>query len=352
MGTVRWPALVLIVFCSACSGSADPVNLPQEVVSFTGPTMGTRYNVSYITTRDEKQQKELQDLVDQRLEEINSQMSTYLTSSELSQFNLYQDTSWVPVSTELAQVVDFALDVARQTEGAFDPTVGPLVDCWGFGKVRRRPEPPEDSDIAQARARVGFQHLEARLNPPALRKSIPELAVDLSAIAKGFAVDEVSSLLVTEGFRHSMVEIGGEIRTRGWKPQNEPWKIGIERPENADRSIQTILHLNNGALASSGDYRNFFMHDGKRYSHTIDPQTGRPVTHQLATVSVLAKSCMQADALATALLVMGDQKGYDWCVREDVAALFLIRQEESGIRQKATPKYQESRQPSEPVPSG
>ncbi|NOY29062.1 MAG: FAD:protein FMN transferase [Planctomycetes bacterium] len=302
--------------------------------------MGTRYSVRVVADRVSFDLTAVQKKVGRRLGEINRQMSTYDAKSELSRFNHYEGKDWFAVSDDTARVVEFALQVAADSGGAFDPTVGPAVNLWGFGPEKDRELPPAEAELAEALARVGYAKLMVRRDPPALRKSQPDLAVDLSAIAKGFAVDEISKLLEELGFANSMVEIGGEVRTRGNKAEGSPWRIGVEKPDSGGRSLQKVYPLNDRALATSGDYRNFFERDGVRYSHTIDPATARPVQHKLATVSVLADSCMKADALATALLVMGDAAGYDWCVEHKVAALFLIR-EDASIVERTTPRFEE-----------
>ncbi len=314
-----------------------------EVRDFSGPTMGTRYTVRIVDVSRAKAEPldldDIQEKVDERLDDITRMMSTYDPDSELSRFNLSRSTDWFEVSKETAKVVAFALEFAKKTEGAFDPTIGPLVNLWGFGPKKSRKVPTDDA-VAAALLKVGYQQLEVRNEPPALRKTNPKLYVDLSAIAKGFAADDISELLLRAGLDQTMVEIGGEVRTRGTRPDSTAWRIGVEKPDFRGSGLQTILELQEGALASSGDYRNFFMRDGIRYSHTLDPKTGRPVLHQLATVSVRARTCLEADALATALLVMGEDRGYDWCVEHTVAALFLIRDGEK-IVEKATSKFLE-----------
>jgi len=340
------PAIYLmpLVAVSLLGCGSVPGEKRQELFHFFGATMGTSYSVRLVAERETDlapfNLKAVQEKVDRRLSEINSMMSTYDTESELSRFNGYKGEDWFVVSAETARVVEFALRVATDSGGAFDPTVGPAVNLWGFGPDKDRVLPPAEADIAAALARVGYAKLMVRTDPPALRKLQPDLYVDLSAVAKGFAVDEVSALLDELGFADSMVEIGGEVRTRGSKPDNIAWRIGVEKPDSAGRLLQEIFQLNDAAMATSGDYRNFFERDGVRYSHTIDPSTARPVQHQLATVSVLAGNCMRADALATALLVMGDAVGYDWCVERKVAALFLIRHGVA-VEERATPRFEE-----------
>lgn len=311
-------------------------------------TMGTRYAVSLAEGADlanwSPNVDEAQRRVDERLAEINRLMSTYDPESELSRFNRLNSSDWFAVSAETAEVVAAALEIAERTSGAFDPTVGPVVNLWGFGPDKSRTELPTDEAIAAALTRVGYEKVSVRSDPPALKKAIPEIYLDLSGIAKGHASDAISALLEELGFVNTMVEIGGEVRTRGAKADGTPWRIGVEQPDDRERRIHAAVNLVNASMATSGDYRNFFEHEGIRYSHTIDPATGRPVRHDLAAVSVVAPTCMEADALATAVLVMGDQKGYDWCVEHDVAAMFLVRQGEQ-IVERATPEFQKRIEP-------
>ena len=197
---------------------------------------------------------------------------------------------------------------------------------------------PTDDQIAAAQADVGWQSLEVRLQPPALRKGKPGVHVDLSAIAKGFAVDEISRLCASHGIADYMVEIGGEVRTRGRKRDGTEWRIGVEAPVAGVRALQTVVEVGDAALATSGDYRNFFEADGRRYSHEIDPRTGRPITHELTSASVLAEDCMRADAWATALMVLGPDDAYQVAVEERLEVLLLIRTP-TGLEERTTPGF-------------
>ncbi len=295
--------------------------------------MGTRYTVQ-VAERDNL--AEMQIAVEKRLSEINRLMSTYDEKSELSQFNQYEKSDWFAVSSETALVVQFALQVAADSEGAFDPTVGPAVNLWGFGPEGRRRKPPSDEDIEKARQRIGYQKLEARTEPPALRKQMADMYVDLSAVAKGYAVDEISDLLAKQGCTASLVVIGGEIRARGKKPDGTSWRIGIEEPKGLGRPFERVVKVENLALATSGDWRNAFDHQGVRYAHVIDPSTARPVEHNVAGVTVLADRSIESDAWATALLVMGDERGIPWCEQRKVAAIFFVRRENGKIMARAT----------------
>lgn len=301
----------------------------QELVSFTGATMGTRYTVTIAERQDVA---EIQKSVDALLVKINKQMSTYDPDSEVSRFNQSTGTDWFTVSPETATVVAFALKVAQESGGAFDPTIGPIVNLWGFGPEGRRKKPPTDAEIAKVLERVGYKKLAVRKDPPALRKEIPGIYVDLSAVAKGFAVDEITELLVRANCPKSLVVIGGDIRANGMKPDGSPWQIGIESPDGAGKAVERKVPLRYTAVSTSGDWNNSFKHDGQRYSHVIDPRTGRPVPHKLASVTVYADQSMHADCWDTMLLVLGEEQGLKWCEKHDVAAMFFSRHPDGTIR--------------------
>jgi thiamine biosynthesis lipoprotein len=265
-------------------------------------------------------------------------MSTYLPESELSRFNRHEGLDWYAVSPELVRVVAAGREVSKRSQGAFDVTVGPLVNLWGFGPTGRPNVVPTDEAIAECRDRVGYDRLEVREELPALRKRRADLYVDLSAIAKGFAVDEIARLLEQCGVRGYMVEIGGEVSTGGRKPDGSSWRIGIERPVATAREIQCVVELDDRSLATSGDYRNFFELQGRRYSHEIDPRTGRPVKQGLVSVSVLADDCMTADAWATALMVLGPETALPTARQHGLDVLCMIRTPD-GVLEQTTPGF-------------
>ena len=331
-----------LLACAVCltvlAGCRDEAAPKETIHSFSGSTMGTVYNVRAVGSAAGLNVAALQQQVDIRLAAINLEMSTYLPDSEISRFNRYTDDDWFAVSAETAMVVAAGLEVSRDTQGAFDVTVGPLVNLWGFGPEGRVGETPTDEAIAECQARVGHARLEVRQNPPALRKRRADVYVDLSAIAKGFAVDEVAKLLDRHAVRSYLVEIGGEVRTRGRKPDGGSWRIGIERPVAAVRELDCVVELDDRALATSGDYRNFFEREGRRYSHEIDPRTGRPVDHALISVSVLADDCLTADAWATALLVLGPDAALPAARRRGLEVLCMIRSGDGWVEQ-ATPGF-------------
>jgi thiamine biosynthesis lipoprotein len=315
----------------------DAVTFPVPA-ALSGPTMGTWYHIKLAAYPDGLTEDDLQRDADERLHEINRQMSTYLADSELSRFNRYAGEDWFEVSPELATVVTEAQRVAADSGGAFDVTVGPLVNLWNFGPDPQPERIPSDEEIAVARQRVDHRQVEARLDPPALRKFRPDIYVDLSAIAKGFAVDAIAELLDERGVGDYMVEIGGEVRTKGAKLDGQPWRIGIERPVSTGRLLQRVVELGDDALATSGDYRNFFDWQGQKFSHEIDPRTGRPVNHSLASVSVIAEDCMTADALATALIVLGPDQALQYAENHDVEVLLILRRGEE-FEEIATPGF-------------
>lgn len=335
-------AVLLLLAAIGCSQSEPTESLP--LWKLTGPTMGTRYAVSIIGG-DEASANELQKQIDVRLAEINRRMSTYDPESELSRFNASESLDWFEVSAETAKVVSAALALAEDSGGRYDTTVGPLVNLWGFGPADREPLLPTDEAIEKALAAVGYDKVAVRDDPPALRKSSPSVYLDLSSIAKGHGVDAIAELISETGIESFMVEIGGEVRARGLKPGDKPWRVGVERADEplslaaGKPRLQEVVELVNHSMATSGDYRNFFEVEGVRYSHTIDPTTGRPVTHDLATVTVLADTCREADGLATTLLVLGPNRGYDWAVTKGVAALFVTRNADAELTETATPAW-------------
>lgn len=271
----------------------------------SGQTMGTGYSLTLVPFDGMPALDEVANRVDQELLRVNEQMSTYIESSELSQFNSSPSTEWFAVSKETAEVAQLSLQVHQLTGGAFDVTVGPLVDLWGFGPTGRPEKNPSDEEVAQALRVVGSDKLEVRLDPPALRKAVAGLHIDLSAIAKGHGVDRLAVVLESMGFENYFVEIGGEVRTQGHRLDGRTWRVGIEKPVENERAVQSIVELSDLSLATSGDYRNFYEEGGQKYTHFIDPKTGRPVQGDMASASVIADNCALADALATGLMSAG-----------------------------------------------
>lgn len=291
--------------------------------------MGTTWSVLLSKRPSGVDPASLQTLLQRQLDRINSLMSTYDPASEVSRFNDSSSSDWFSVSAETAEVVELAQEISRLSDGAFDISVGPLVDLWGFGPRPRGDRHPADSTVEAVRRQVGYRHLNVRRSPAGLRKNIPSLRIDLSAIAKGYAVDKLAETLIAHGVDDMVVEIGGEMRIKGRHPDGRPWQIAIEKPEPGQMAVERVFTVTNTGLATSGNYRNFFVEDGQRYGHTIDPATGRPVRHRLASATVLAPACARADALATALMALGDVRAQELCRREKIAAYLLIHEGEA-----------------------
>ncbi|MCD6527166.1 MAG: FAD:protein FMN transferase [Desulfuromonas sp.] len=296
-------------------------------ILISGNTMGTSYHLKIVPTPDsliDRQQLNAQ--ITARLDDIDHKMSTYKTDSDLSRFNRQSAGNWVNISSETYFVIQAGQKISQLSDGAFDITVGKLVNLWGFGPTINATLVPDPATIQQLQSNIGYQKLELQEQPPALLKHSEQVYIDLSAIAKGYAVDAVTLVLEQNNIDNYMVEIGGEIRTHGHKNVNQPWIIGVESPVTTERAVQKVLHLGTAAMATSGDYRNYFEHEGKRFSHTIDPRNGYPIGHKLASVTVIADSCMEADALATALMVLGPERGMQFAEDNTIAAFMIIKQ--------------------------
>ena len=317
-----------------------PGSAMAEPVTLRGETMGSTYRLTLPTLRSSASRLKAQ--VDALLLSLNAQMSTYQADSELSRLNANASRDWLAVSVELFTVLQAAQAVSAATGGAFDITVGPLVNLWGFGPQLQLAQPPTADALAAARARVGYRQLELADGPPRVRKARADLTLDLSAIAKGYAVDQVATLVENEGLHDYLIDIGGEIRARGRNAQGAPWQVGVALPVANQDEVERVFSLTDSGLATSGDYRNYFDYEGRRYSHEIDPATGEPLQNDVASVTVLHPSCMLADAYATALMVMGAQRGVALATRQHFEVLFLVR-EAGGFTALATPGFPASR---------
>jgi FAD:protein FMN transferase len=283
-----------------------------------GPTMGTSYTVKIVGPIDKGK---LKLLIENELVRINSLMSTYDDQSELSRFNRSPISTSVPVSEDVLTVLRMSQKIHDESNGAFDVTIGPLVNLWGFGPGLKENRIPEFNQIEETKSRIGFDNLS--MTAGGLVKS-KEIYVDLSAIAKGFAVDQIASILDREMVSDYLVEVGGELRAKGVNSRGIKWSVGIEKPDISSRSVYQVLQLEDSGMATSGDYRNFFEVDGVRYSHTIDPRTGMPVTHNVASVTVIAKSTAMADGYATAINVLGAEEGMKLAENQNLAVLVII----------------------------
>jgi thiamine biosynthesis lipoprotein len=301
--------------------------------TWTGETMGSRYRVTVVAPPDSAELRaRLEREVEQRLQEINRQMSHYLPDSELSRFNRAPEGEAVRVGVELATVTRFALEMSRRSGGAFDPTLAPLINLWGFGEQGPVLAPPAEEAVQKARELVGWQAIEVTPQNE-LRKRKAGASLNLSALAKGYAVDEMWRVLQRHQLTNVYVSIAGEIRVAGHNARGGPWRIGISAPLELWREndpLAAAVELRDTAISTSGDYQKFF-HDaqGRRLAHILDPRTGRPVQHQLGSVTVVAPEGMQADALSTTLFVLGPEEGLKFVEGwTNAAALFIVREKE------------------------
>ncbi|MCG7530983.1 FAD:protein FMN transferase [Psychrobium sp. MM17-31] len=324
---VKWLALcALAIFLSGCFDTTPT----QTKIKLSGRTMGVDYHITYIDVAKNSEEiaKARQSAIDKLLKTVNEQMSTYDKTSELSRFNQSRSLEPFEVSPDTAKVVSESIRLAQLSEGKLDVTVGPLVNLWGFGPNMRVEKLPSSDELETAMNQVGIGKLTVDGNY--LIKAIPELYVDLSTTAKGFGVDVVANYLDGEGVANYLVEIGGEARIKGRANEQRDWVIAIEKPVSSHRAIQEYISPRNNGLATAGDYRQYFEENGRRFSHIIDPDTGMPIDHKLVSVSVIHPSCMTADGLSTAIMLMGPEKGLEFARAQNLAA-YLVTKTDSGF---------------------
>lgn len=323
----------MVMTLSACYPSADG---SKQEVAVQGRTMGTTYSVKVIGNPDRVAAINLKKQIDELLVQINQEMSTYIPDSELSLVNKNTSTGNIEISESLAVVVREAIRIGKISDGKLDVTVGPLVNLWGFGPEYRPETVPTDEVINATRAKVGLDKLS--LEGRQLTKGVPELYIDLSTIAKGYGVDKVAELVEQNGFHNYLVEIGGEMRLKGFKHTGELWHIAIEKPVSDERSVHQVVVPRDNAVATSGNYRNYFEADGVRYSHIIDPDTALPINHRLVSVTVVHPSSMTADGLSTAMMVMGEEKAMAFAKKYDLAA-YIIYKTDNGFVEESTESF-------------
>jgi len=320
--------MMLIVLISISITACFPSNNSAKIeVLLQGRTMGTTYNIKVVATPEQVEVLALQDKIDAVLKQVNQEMSTYIPDSEISLFNKLQSTDSVEVSSGFARVLKESIRLGELSNGKLDITVGPLVNLWGFGPEQRPEKVPSDIILASALARIGLKNLH--LEGTQLSKDIPNLYIDLSTTAKGYGVDIVAELIEVNGIVNYLVEIGGEMRLKGFKHTGELWAIAIEKPildsSGEQRTVHQVIIPKDNAVATSGDYRNYFEVDGQRFSHIINPETGRPINHNLVSVTVIHPSSMTADGLSTTLMVMGTEQGMEFAENNNLAALFISK---------------------------
>jgi len=345
--------------CGLLNGAAFADVGEVAVVSLRGLTMGSTWSAKFRSAVAMPPERDVERNLQARLDALERQMSTWRADSDVSRFNASIGTNWFAVPRETAGVVQEALAVSALTDGAFDVTVFPLMRLWGFGPGGGKGRMPTEAEITTALRQVGWRKLQARLDPPALRKDVAGLAVDLSALCPGFASDCLGERLEAWGVRDYLVEVGGEFRARGNGVLGPGWRVGIQTPPTrADGfkslsgmpqsalegglkpmpSVFTTVTLTNQSLATAGDYRNVFLVKGRRFSHHLDPRTGWPTESCVASVSVLHAVTLRADALATALAVLDFERALDLAEREQLGALFILRREDK-LEMRATARW-------------
>lgn len=304
-------------------------NNPYQEIN--GKTFGTYYNIKIRTT---EKNRELPLKIKKELDNINMEMSVFEPASEINRINTLPAQQKIDISQNMSDLLTSAKKIYQSTYGYFDPTVAPLVELWGFGTSKQNTTPTPEQ-IQKTLQHVGFNKIQLSNNNRTLSKSNNEVTLNLSAIAKGYAVDRLAKLLHQEGYKNFVIEIGGEVYTAGAKSENiSGWNIGIAQPirDNYNVDNAAIIRLSDMAVATSGDYKNYYYKDNKRYSHTISPQTGSPVEHNLASVTVFDKSCMTADAIATGMMAMGETKGLYYANQNKIPAILFVRDNNNEIR--------------------
>lgn len=325
---MRLTLLILAILISGCDH--------RQLLEIRGNTMGTTYSVKVVDSPIGE--KELKAELETELQRINQLMSTYIGDSELSRLNRAEVNQWIALSVDTLRVIELGLELSRFSNGSFDVTVGPLVNLWGFGPgsgAGDKDKVPSEASIREAMGRVGYQFI--KIQGKTLKKEKP-VYIDLSAIAKGYGVDRLVEILEKHHSTNYLAEIGGELRGRGRNERGTHWNIAIERPDSSERAPFTTLAIDNYAVATSGDYRNYFEINGTRYSHTIDPEIGKPISHNLASVSVLAETAVLADGWATTLNVLGPDRGLALAEAQNIAALFIIK-ESGGFREISSTRF-------------
>lgn len=327
---------MIVVLAFGCAQTNE-----TNLVELNGKTQGTTYSIKIVDLKlssDNSSREKLHKEIDSILVEISNQMSTWQKDSEISEFNSSKTTDWFPVSLDFVNVVETSQIISEKSNGALDISVGALANLWGFGPVKKDEVIPSDKEIEDAKKLCDYKKISFRKDEPAIKKEIEDITIDLSAVAQGFSVDKLCDYLYSLNYKNYLVEIGGEVKTAGKNHLGENWKIGISVPDGSF-DIQKVISLENSAVSTSGDYRDYFEKDGVRFSHTIDTKTGKPITHSLASVTVVCKNCADADGLSTAIDVLGPEAGYELAIKEKLAVLLIVKTE-NGFNEKMTPEFE------------
>ncbi|WON75704.1 FAD:protein FMN transferase ApbE [Serratia sp. UGAL515B_01] len=319
---------------TACN---EPETRPQ--LDIEGKTMGTFYSVKVSGVISQNKQQ-LQQEIDALLEQANDDISTYRPNSVLSRFNQNASKDPQPIPRGMADIVLTAQRIGRDTGGAMDITVGPLVNLWGFGPDKHVAKIPSQQQIDDARSYTGLQHLKLLSDHQGewLQKDLPGMYVDLSTLGEGYGVDQLVKLMARKGITNYLVSVGGAVSSRGVNGQNKPWRVAIQKPTDRENAVQALVDLQGYGISTAGSYRNYFEKDGQRYSHVIDPLTGRPITHKLVSATVIAPTALEADGWDTGLMVLGTEKALK-LAEEKGLAVYLITKTEDGFSAVMTPQF-------------
>lgn len=325
-------SVIIITLTAALAGCP----FQEKLETFSGPTQGSTYTVKYVAKGGasiEQLKKETEEI----LEEVDQQMSTYRADSVIETFNDLPSGACMAVPDGVRELVLAGEKLSQESDGAFDLTIEPLLNLWGFGPKGNGEKVPTEEQIAETKLNVGYRHL--RIDGEKLCKDAA-IEVDFNSVAAGYSVDAVAAHLKKSGIDSYLIEITGELIAAGRKPDGSPWRIAIEAPHDNERVAQRVIELDGYGVSTSGDYRNYFEQDGKRYSHTLDPQKGAPIDHKLAAVTVFDRSTLRADGLSTVLMVLGQERGLAYAQERDIAAFFVIR-EGQGFVSKSTAAFDE-----------
>lgn len=339
MNFYRAALLAVTIFFVGCDESTKPTQTTQPATVLQGKTMGTFWRVSAVGV-DAKRARELQAKIQTQLDADDQLLSTYKNDSALMRFNLSKSLSPWPVNDAMADIVTSALRIGAKTDGAMDITVGPLVNLWGFGPDQQPVHIPAQAQIDAAKAQTGLSHLKVinEADRNYLQKDLPDLSVDLSTVGEGYAADHLARLMEQEGIARYLVSVGGALNSRGMNAERHPWRVAIQKPTDRENAVQAVVDINGHGISTSGSYRNYYELDGKRLSHVINPQTGRPIEHNLVSVTVIAPTALEADGWDTGLMVLGPEKAKE-VVRREGLAVYMIVKEGQGFKTWMSPQF-------------
>lgn len=328
--------VVLFLLLAGCDNQEKTVS---RSLVLEGKTMGTYWRVS-LAGVESSQAPGLRDKIQAQLDADDRLMSTWKNDSALSRFNQFNGTEPYPVSEAMSDIITMALRIGEKTEGAMDITVGPLVNLWGFGPHKAPEKTPDEAEITAAKALTGLNHLQVinASDKQWLQKDLPGLSVDLSTIGEGYAADHLARLMEQNGIGRYLVSVGGTVVARGMNSEGNPWRVAIQKPTDRESVIQALVDINGHAISTSGSYLNYYELDGKRITHIINPQTGRPIDHNLVSVSVIATTAMEADGWDTGLMVLGAEKAKQVAQKEGLA-VYLITRGEQGFETWMSPQF-------------